>query len=83
MYLQTLAFKKHGVELGPDGGIPVKLHNMATNFSNDVYAGGDCCTVNENTCFENSESHWFQMRLWDQAMYMGQKAAHSIMNCKS
>ena len=79
----TSFLKKHGVELGPDGGIPVKLHNMATNFSNDVYAGGDCCTLNENSsCLENSESHWFQMRLWDRAMYMGQKAAHSIMDCK-
>ena len=39
----------------------------------DVYASGDACTVSW-TC----SPHWFQMRLWDQALQMGDYAARSM-----
>ena len=64
-----------------DGGIPVKSNSMQTFFSNDVYAAGDCCTiVVEREEEEEDSNHWFQMRLWDQAMYTGQKAGISMMS---
>ena len=48
------------VRRAADGGVQVD-ENMCSSVS-DVYAGGDCCTVNWPTQCH----HWFQMRLWTQ-----------------
>ena len=71
----------NNIYFAEDGGIPVKSNSMQTFFSNDVYAAGDCCTiVAEREEKEEDSNHWFQMRLWDQAMYTGQKAGISMMS---
>lgn len=57
----------------PDGGIQVST-DMRTSFPH-VYAAGDACTVLKET-----NSCWFQMRLWSQARFMGLRAAHSMLN---
>jgi hypothetical protein len=41
----------------------------------DVYAAGDCCWVQKK---DDNVSHWFQMRLWTQARFMGILAAYSL-----
>lgn len=45
---------------------------METNIQ-DVYAAGDACTASWRPA-----DHWFQMRLWSQALQMGDYAARSM-----
>lgn len=54
-----------------DGGFLVDSKLQTSESS--VYAAGDVCTVN----WELAE-HWFQMRLWTQALQMGRYAAKSM-----
>ena len=57
--------------MGIDGGLIVD-EQMKTSIEN-VYAAGDVCTVSWKC-----SPHWFQMRLWDQALQMGDYAARSM-----
>jgi pyridine nucleotide-disulfide oxidoreductase domain-containing protein 1 len=76
---QFLKKNNENIYFTNDGGIPVKRETMQTFFSKDIYAGGDCSTV--QVASDNEiDGNWFQMRLWDQAMFMGQKAAISLMS---
>lgn len=47
---------------------------METNIQ-DVYAAGDVCCASWNLA-----PHWFQMRLWSQALQMGDYAARSMFS---
>ncbi|XP_046469448.1 pyridine nucleotide-disulfide oxidoreductase domain-containing protein 1 [Neodiprion pinetum] len=56
---------------GGDGGILVD--SKLQTSEKDLFAAGDVCTVNWNLA-----EHWFQMRLWTQALQMGRYAAKSM-----
>jgi pyruvate/2-oxoglutarate dehydrogenase complex dihydrolipoamide dehydrogenase (E3) component len=65
---------KNFVNLSNSGGIIVDK-NLQTPIYKNIYAFGDCSTVQvDSEC-------WFQMRLWSQARMMGRKAAQVIMEC--
>uniref|UniRef100_A0A8D8V2V9 Pyridine nucleotide-disulfide oxidoreductase domain-containing protein 1 n=3 Tax=Cacopsylla melanoneura TaxID=428564 RepID=A0A8D8V2V9_9HEMI len=59
-------------ELAPDSGISVNEF-LQTNVSH-VFAAGDVCTPGWELA-----AHWFQMRLWTQARYMGSYAAKCMV----
>lgn len=60
------------VAVAEDGGVKVDQH-MCSSVP-DVYAAGDCCTVD----WQAQAPHWIQMRLWMQARVMGHYAAHCM-----
>ena len=51
----------------------MKVNDHMETSIKDVYACGDVCTASWNL-----SPHWFQMRLWDQALQMGDYAARSM-----
>ncbi|XP_012256809.2 pyridine nucleotide-disulfide oxidoreductase domain-containing protein 1 [Athalia rosae] len=57
---------------GEDGGYLVD--DRLKTSEKDVFAAGDVCTANWDLA-----QHWFQMRLWTQAMQMGRYAAKSMV----
>lgn len=57
--------------MGEDGGLKVN-DKMETSIK-DVYAAGDACSA----AWEIAP-HWFQMKLWSQALQMGDYSARSM-----
>lgn len=73
--LPNIEFVGDEIQRAHDGSLLVD-ESMMTSID-DVYAAGDCCWVN----LKNVDSqHWFQMRLWSQARFMGILAAYSMYN---
>ncbi|XP_076381739.1 pyridine nucleotide-disulfide oxidoreductase domain 1 [Megalopta genalis] len=62
-----------GLKKGDDGGILVdwKLETSEQH----IYAAGDVCSADWELA-----KHWFQMRLWTQALQMGRYAAKSMVS---
>ena len=60
------------LKLDDQGGILVN-DKMNTSFP-DIFAAGDCCSINLKC------DHWFQMRLWSQARLQGIYSAHCMLN---
>ena len=63
--------QNNAFEIATDGGLVVN-DKMQTSIK-DIYAAGDVCTA--SWAFS---PHWSQMRLWDQALQMGDYAARSM-----
>ncbi|XP_078039837.1 pyridine nucleotide-disulfide oxidoreductase domain 1 [Augochlora pura] len=60
-----------GLKKGDDGGVLVDW--QLETSERDIYAAGDVCSA----AWELAK-HWFQMRLWTQALQMGRYAAKSM-----
>ncbi|KAI6646534.1 Pyridine nucleotide-disulfide oxidoreductase domain-containing protein 1-like isoform X2 [Oopsacas minuta] len=67
--------KDSHLKISTDGGIIID-EEMRTSLPN-VYAAGDACTVNW-TGSAIEDNFWFQMRLWTQALQMGNYAGKCI-----
>lgn len=71
--------KGSGVEIDDSGegdacgGVLISGESMKSS-AEGVFAAGDCTTVREGTFGE----HWFQIRLWTQAMTAGRACAESM-----
>lgn len=61
--------------ISPEGGIVVN-ESMSTSVDS-VYAAGDVCTVNWDH-LKQDNCHWFQMKLWTQAMHLANYTSYCI-----
>lgn len=62
-----------GLQKGDDGGLLVDW-KLETS-EQDIFAAGDICSAGWDMA-----KHWFQMRLWTQALQMGRYAAKSMVS---